>query len=142
MLIVLAFLFFFRHYGTSAASVAASTHSAEPSGCDISVHVRDECPTTTCPGRSVWDIVWSCLATTFAVTWVSVHPNVPHLQETSWMLRRRRMFLMCLALLAPEVMIIWAFKQWRAAMITKNTINKARPKSCTYFVIAVQLTIH
>ena len=78
----------------------------------------------------MWDILWSCLATTFAVTWVSVHPNVPWLEETSWMVLKRRMFLMVLALLAPEVMIMWAFKQWRGAVMIKELVNKAKPETC------------
>lgn len=48
---------------------------------------------------------------------------------------------MSLALLAPEVMIIWAYKQWRGAVIIKEMINKARPKSCLYILIVVQLNI-
>ncbi|KAJ7219854.1 hypothetical protein C8J57DRAFT_1095103 [Mycena rebaudengoi] len=27
--------------------------------------------------RKLFDIVWGCLVTIFACTWVSVHPNVP-----------------------------------------------------------------
>jgi len=128
MLFILAFLFLARHYGTSAIPVESSF--AEPLVYDAPIFTRDECPACLCPGRSVWDIVWSCLATTFAVTWVSVHPNVPRLEEKSWPLLKRRIFLMCLALLAPEVMVMWAFKQWRGALTIRETINKARPESC------------
>ena len=46
------------------------------------------------------------------------------------MVLKRRMFLMVLALLAPEVMIMWAFKQWRGAVMIKEIVNKAKPKSC------------
>ena len=37
---------------------------------------------------------------------------------------------MVLALLAPEVMIMWAFKQWRGAVMIKEIVNKARPNMC------------
>ena len=46
------------------------------------------------------------------------------------MVLKRRIFLMMLALLAPEVMIMWAFKQWRGAVMIKEIVNKARLKSC------------
>lgn len=129
MFLILACLFLSRRYGSSAVPVTSSF--PDPLTNDASIFARDECSNDcSCPGRSVWDIVWSCLATTFAVTWVSVHPNVPFLEEGNWSLRKRRIFLMCLALLAPEVMIMWAFKQWRGAVMIREAINKAQPKSC------------
>lgn len=133
MLPILAFLFFYRRYGTTAAPVLPpSSCFSEPPSCEASIlSTRDVYPACLSNRRSVWDLVWSCLATTFAVTWVSVHPNVPFLGETSLMLRKRRIFLMCLALLAPDVMIMWAFNQWRGAVMIKETINKALPRSCS-----------
>lgn len=80
------------------------------------------------------DIAWSCLATSIAVTWVSVHPNIPRLDEGRWSILRRRLFLMCFALLAPEALFMWAFKQWRGAVMIKEAVNKARPNSSSYSV--------
>ena len=125
MLTVFLLVYLFRRYGTIAAPIS----DAGPPIHDVPIFIRDD-STDADAGRTVWDILWSCLATTFAVTWVSVHPNVPWLEETSWMVLRRRMFLMVLALLAPEVMIMWAFKQWRGAVMIKEIINKARPETC------------
>ena len=125
MLIVFLLVCLLRHYGTSAAPIT----DAGPPIYDVPIFVRDD-PTDSDAGRTVWDILWSCLATTFAVTWVSVHPNVPFLEETSWMVLKRRVFLMVLALLAPDVMIMWAFKQWRGAVMIKEMVNKAKPDSC------------
>ena len=124
MLTVFLLVCLFRHYGTSAAPITGSG----PPIHDVPIFIRDD-STGADAGRTVWDILWSCLATTFAVTWVSVHPNVPFLEETSCMVLKRRIFLMVLALLAPEVMIMWAFKQWRGAVMIKEIVNKARPKS-------------
>lgn len=137
MLLVLAYLFLAQHYGTSAVPVAPSL------AYDAPLSPRDECSNDcSCPGRSVWDIVWSCLATTFAVTWISVHPNVPILEESSWMLLKRRIFLMFLDLLAPEVMIMWAFKQWRGAVQIREMINRARSKSCiTLFALNLGINL-
>ena len=125
MLTVFLLVYLLRRFGASAAPIT----DAGPPIHDVPIFIRDD-STDADAGRTVWDILWSCLATTFAVTWVSVHPNVPWLEETSWMVLRRRMFLMVLALLAPEVMIMWAFKQWRGAVMIKELVNKARPESC------------
>lgn len=133
MILLLSLLFLSRQYGTSAAPAAVSF--AEPSAYNATLFIRDD-STNASHARSVWDIAWSCLATTFAVTWVSVHPNVPFLEESSWHFLKRRIFLMCLSLLAPEVMIMWAFKQWRGAVMIKTIINEARPKSCIYLLFS------
>ena len=125
MLTVFLLVSLFRRYGTSAAPIIGS----HPSIHDVPIFSRDE-TTDADSGRTVWDILWSCLATTFAVTWVSVHPNVSFCEETNRMVLKRRMFLMMLALLAPEVMIMWAFKQWRGAAMITEMVNKARPASC------------
>ena len=115
-----------RRYGTTAAPIIGP----DPSTHNVSILARDNIANESA-GRTVWNILWSCLATTFAVTWVSVHPNVPFLEETNWMVLKRRIFLMVLALLAPEVLIMWAFKQWRGAVMIKEIVNKANPELCT-----------
>ena len=125
MLIVFLLVCLLRHYGASAAPIT----DAGPPIYDVPIFVCDDSRDADA-GRTVWDILWSCLATTFAVTWVSVHPNVPFLEETSWMVLKRRVFLVVLALLAPEVMIMWAFKQWRGAVMIKEIVNKAKSDLC------------
>ena len=128
MFTALLLVFLCRRHRASAAPIT----TAGPPIYDVPIFVRND-STGADTGRTVWDILWSCLATTFAVTWVSVHPNVPFLEETSWMVLKRRIFLMVLALLAPEVMIMWAFKQWRGAVMITEMINKAKPESCMSF---------
>lgn len=63
--------------------------------------------------------------------WVSVHPNVPLRGEGEWMLRFRRVYLMSFSILAPEFMILWAFKQWRGAVMIRDTVNGALPEVST-----------
>lgn len=79
--------------------------------------------------RTIWNIIWSSLATTFSCIWVSVHPNVPHPYIphpnpppgiANFLLHRakfiaHRVKLMVVTLLVPEVVIIWALRQWLAA---------------------------
>ena len=70
------------------------------------------CPTDQ---RSIWDILWSSLATIFACSWVSVHPNIPGPDEARWRILLRRLELMFWALVGPELLIAWAFRQWLGA---------------------------
>jgi len=61
--------------------------------------------------RTVWSIVWSCLATLFACSWVAVHPNVPRATDSEALILGRRLATMGYMLLAPELVICWAAKQ-------------------------------
>ncbi|KAL4257808.1 hypothetical protein AB1N83_011288 [Pleurotus pulmonarius] len=64
--------------------------------------------------RDTTDIVWSCLAVIFSCTWVAIHPNVPHhdIRASGWKMLRRRVLLMLWAILVPELMVMWAVRQW------------------------------
>lgn len=79
--------------------------------------------------RTVLSILYSCLATTFACTWVSVHPNVPFFGEGEWVILGRKIHLMIMALIAPELMIMWAIKQSIGAKSIQNIIEKKRESS-------------
>jgi hypothetical protein len=63
--------------------------------------------------RTISDIIWSCIVTIFACTWVAIHPNVPrpglNLRWYSGPLRRTR--IMFYALIGPEFIILWAWRQ-------------------------------
>ncbi|KAF8516558.1 hypothetical protein BU17DRAFT_50787 [Hysterangium stoloniferum] len=81
----------------------------------------DTLPTCTCPDqRSVWDIIWSCLATIFACSWVSVHPNMPEPDEAGWAVTSRKLELMFWGIIAPELTIYWAVRQWHGARRLKE----------------------
>ncbi|KAJ7202162.1 hypothetical protein GGX14DRAFT_399731 [Mycena pura] len=71
--------------------------------------------------RRLFDIVWSCLATIFACTWMSVHPNVPP-PDQSWLaLFWRRLRMMLIGIIAPEVMMGFAARQfWVAGILSKK----------------------
>ena len=127
MLLVIATAFLLRRSFTEGAPLALSACPTE-----LPVHVRDDpISTDDCNNRTIWNILWSCLATTFTCTWLSVHPNVPFKNEGKWAILGRRLFLMFFSILAPEVMVMWAFKQWRGAVMIKEIVNKAKPESCT-----------
>ena len=69
----------------------------------------------TADQRSIWDILWSCLATIFACSWVSVHPNIPGPNESRWRIFFRRLELMFWTVVGPEMIITWALQQWLGA---------------------------
>lgn len=73
----------------------------------------------TCPDpttrRTTWNIIKSCLATVFLCTWVAVHQNIPSPTDTQAAIFRRRLKIMFWALVAPEVVIFWAMRQWFGA---------------------------
>lgn len=122
MIFLIAAVFLFKRYGTQA--VPLPTPISTSSTFEEPIFIRDN-PSDAFHGRTVLDILWSCLATTIACTWVSVHPNVPFRGEGKWTLLRRRIFLMLFSILAPEFMILWAFKQWRGAVMIRNAVNEA-----------------
>jgi len=75
--------------------------------------------------RTLSNIIWSCLATIFACTWASLHPNIPRSprkeDEATFMRSMRfklynfvsnQLVLFIVALLAPEYILAWAIRQW------------------------------
>ena len=65
--------------------------------------------------RTKWNIIWSCAATIFACVWVAVHPNIPGRDESFMLIALRRAGIMVLALVAPELVVAWAMRQWVVA---------------------------
>jgi hypothetical protein len=50
--------------------------------------------------------------TIFACTWLAIHPNIPGSDEGFLRVGLRRGKVMVLGLLAPELLILWAIRQW------------------------------
>jgi hypothetical protein len=65
--------------------------------------------------RKLFDIIWGCLATIFACTWLSVHPNVPPPDQSPLALLWGRLKMMLIAVIAPEVMVGFAARQFFTA---------------------------
>ncbi|KIK53962.1 hypothetical protein GYMLUDRAFT_1024781 [Collybiopsis luxurians FD-317 M1] len=70
--------------------------------------------------RTLPQILWSCISVVIACTWVSVHPNIPGPKESCRRIFRRRIGLMITALIAPELLVLWAARQWFAARKLSN----------------------
>ncbi|KAJ7752857.1 hypothetical protein B0H16DRAFT_1690884 [Mycena metata] len=71
-----------------------------------------DCTINSC--RTLFDIVWGCLATIFACTWVALHQNVPDpdLGHFALLMRKLRMMLVTIA---PEVIVGFAARQFLSA---------------------------
>lgn len=121
MLFVLAVLYLFRQFSPGAHSLPTSAPTTIPQFTDSGIfHARQDRPNlASCDAgtdtRTVWDIVWSCLSTTFISTWVAVHPNVPSQDASPWFLTMRRIKLMIWAFLTPELNLWWALRQRMSA---------------------------
>ncbi|KAJ7700433.1 kinase-like domain-containing protein [Mycena rosella] len=89
-------------------------HSIETPCCCAAQGPADSCDDiNNC--RKLFDIIWGCLTTIFACTWVSVHPNVPP-PDQSWLaLLWRRLKMMLIAVLAPELIVGFAARQFFGA---------------------------
>ena len=84
--------------------------------------------------RTIWNIIWSCLATIFSCTWVAVHPNMPCPKKREaknrfqrWIrnpllsFAEHRLPLFVCALLVPEYVLAWAIRQYlRAREIARD----------------------
>ncbi|KAJ7252978.1 hypothetical protein C8J57DRAFT_1077116 [Mycena rebaudengoi] len=62
--------------------------------------------------RTFFDIVWGCLTTIFACTWFSVHPNLPSPNQGWVKLTCRRIGMMLMAVIAPELIVFFAARQF------------------------------
>ena len=114
MLLILTLAYLFLGFQTYAAPL---TSMLAESGSNATVAVLSTPCIHVCSAdqRSIWDILWSCLATIFVCSWVSIHPNIPAPNESQWRVFLRRLELMFWAVVGPEMVIAWAFRQWSSA---------------------------
>lgn len=93
---------------------AAPTHTPTENLGFTSNDVRDLISRTnhvSDGGRTMLDILWSCLVTIFACTWLAIHPNIPDPDLSWWAATGARFEITFYALMAPEVIIMWAMRQ-------------------------------
>ena len=65
--------------------------------------------------RGTLDIIWSCASTLAICCWAMVHLNVPAQSDKHWTLFLRKLRWLMLALLAPELVMLFACGQWASA---------------------------
>ncbi|THU96291.1 hypothetical protein K435DRAFT_893053, partial [Dendrothele bispora CBS 962.96] len=130
-------------------SLFTSTNESLPSP-EASLEALNSCSDIhSC--RTVEDILYSCLAVVFACTWVAIHPNIPRHFDVfkrdspevadSFTISGARVFsqdiiTMVSSLLAPELIILWALRQWFAARkIAKKYSKYGWTKTHGHFLI-------
>ncbi|KAK0196711.1 hypothetical protein F5146DRAFT_1129506 [Armillaria mellea] len=76
--------------------------------------------------RTLSNILWSCLATVFACTWLAVHPNVPgrNITDSAIPYAIERTKIMIIAILAPEIIVAWAAEQFIVARRVCHTLGR------------------
>ena len=133
MLLILTLVYLFHGFQTHAAPLTSLLAESGP-GNNATVLTTSAC---ICPAdqRSIWDILWSCLATIFACSWVSVHPNIPGPNESWLRILLRRLELMFWAVVGPELIIAWAFRQWLSARRLEK-LYKGEPLSLGHQILA------
>lgn len=126
---ILVFLLFVCSFAPGRALVAIrSTHSlnldidAEMTSLPLIARELPECLKVG-SYRTTPQIVWSCLATVFACTWVAIHPNLPGPYESGYQRFRRKITITILAVIAPEFIAMFAMRQWMAAEAIKKEFN-------------------
>ncbi|KAF7344228.1 hypothetical protein MVEN_01713700 [Mycena venus] len=81
-------------------------------------HLDSRAPADSCTPdmkntcRTLFDIVWGCFATIFACTWVSIHSNVPPPNQSPSAPLWRKLRMMLIAIIAPELMVGFAARQF------------------------------
>ena len=113
MLLLLTLVYVFHAFQSHALPLANLVEGSSSNATTSTV--LSTCILCPADQRSLWDILWSCLATLFACSWVSVHPNIPGPDESSWRIHLRRLELMFWTVFAPEMIISWAVRQWIGA---------------------------
>jgi len=108
MLVIFLLITLSRSYGASLPIISndLDARDALQSG---SLAQQDHRP------RTRFDIIWTCVSTLFICTWVAIHPNVPPRGEGHIRSLWRRIKLMLWTLVVPELILIWAYRQWAAA---------------------------
>lgn len=71
--------------------------------------------TSSPDGRGTWDIIISCLVTTFLCCWTAVYPNVPAITDGRWNQLLEKIYLTNLGLLGPEFLLGVAMGQRESA---------------------------
>ncbi|KAK0224529.1 hypothetical protein EDD85DRAFT_243759 [Armillaria nabsnona] len=87
-------------------------------GVEISPKDSEDLPESSEDQRTLLSILWSCLATIFACTWLSIHPNVPGRNITTRgpiSCTIERVKIMVIAIIAPEAIVGWAAEQFIVA---------------------------
>ncbi|KAG1778930.1 hypothetical protein EV702DRAFT_145017 [Suillus placidus] len=76
--------------------------------------------------RTIWAIISSCVLTLFACIYSAIHPNIPSPKDSPLRILRRQLGIMIMALIAPELIVTWAMRQWISARRVTRQFKDSR----------------
>ncbi|KAG2369197.1 hypothetical protein BDR07DRAFT_1267895 [Suillus spraguei] len=93
--------------------------------------------------RTIWIIISSSVLTVFACVYSAIHPNIPSPKDRLRHILWRRLGIMITTLMAPEMVVIWAMRQWLSArQVTRQfkdagypTIHYTWTQTHSFFVL-------
>ena len=139
---LLYFCFFSGPFHTLALPTGSRPPEIPPKSHLQSIFVCEE---DRFGSRSIYGILWSCLSTMFACTWITVHLNIPAPGDSQWAVLRRRLAIMGYFLLTPEFVIFWAARQHFVARYFTKKLEKNHPgwtRTHSFFLIMGGFTLH
>jgi hypothetical protein len=75
--------------------------------------------------RTIWSIISSSVLTLFACIFSAIHPNIPSPRDSPLRILRRRLGIMIMALISPELIVAWAMRQWISARQVTRQFEKS-----------------
>ncbi|KAG2089993.1 uncharacterized protein F5147DRAFT_755527 [Suillus discolor] len=73
----------------------------------------------------MWTIISSSVFTLFACIYSAIHPNIPSPEDSPLRVLLRRHGIMIMALIAPELIVTWAMRQWFSARRVTRQFEKS-----------------
>jgi hypothetical protein len=70
------------------------------------------------------------MVTLFACIWVAIHPNVPAFKDGTLAKLIQRVKLLLTAVIAPEIIIMFAMRQWVCARQAMESVFGRGEKIC------------
>ncbi|KAG2036380.1 hypothetical protein BDR03DRAFT_921546 [Suillus americanus] len=108
---LLTIFIFLYLVGVIQAQVAPNTTNATPG---TPTPHSSEAPSSLTT-RSIWTIVSSSVHTLFACTYSAIHPNILSPKDSPHRILLRQFGIIIMALIAPELIVAWAMRQWFSA---------------------------
>ncbi|KAG2053795.1 hypothetical protein BDR06DRAFT_956169 [Suillus hirtellus] len=75
--------------------------------------------------RTMWTIISSSVFTLFACIYSAIHPNIPSPEDRPLRVLLRLLGTMIMALIAPELIVTWAMRQWLSARRVTRQFEKS-----------------
>ncbi|KAG1848053.1 hypothetical protein DFJ58DRAFT_474296 [Suillus subalutaceus] len=118
-LLVVLFCIFFYLFGVIQATPTTNT---------TNTITGDSFKAPSFTTRTRWTIVSSSVLTIFACIYTAIHPNIPSPKDNTLHILRRRLGIMIMALLAPELIVAWAMRQsFSARQVTRQFKESGYP---------------